>query len=118
MPDTEPRRAYVHMSRRPKARIWMLRTSWLQRVENIVSKYEDIRYVISNIGAEGGDPFSQGGTGTHINRVALDFKDFHDRKTLSSTVVNEVREKIAWTLSKGLKCRWKRKRKAPPPVRR
>ena len=64
------------------------------QAEKIVSEYEDIRYVISNIGAMGGDPFSQGGTGTHINRVVLDFKDFHDRSRSSSEIVNEVRQRI------------------------
>jgi len=43
------------------------------KVERIVSQYDDIKYVIANIGSVGGDRFSQGGTGTHINRVALDF---------------------------------------------
>jgi multidrug efflux pump subunit AcrB len=64
------------------------------RVESIVADYKDIRYVISNIGAIGGDPFSQGGTGTHISRVVLDFKDFHDRSRPSSEIIKEIRQRI------------------------
>ncbi len=112
MPDTEPRRAYVHV-KAPEGTNLDASDKLVKLVENIVSKYEDIRYVISNIGAEGGDPFSQGGTGTHINRVALDFKDFHDRKTLSSTVVNEVREKILGAV-KGAEVQVEKEKEGPP----
>ncbi len=112
MPDTEPRRAYVHI-KAPEGTNLDASDKLVELVENIVSKYEDIRYVISNIGAEGGDPFSQGGTGTHINRVVLDFKDFHDRKTLSSTVVNEVREKILGAV-KGAEVQVEKEKEGPP----
>ena len=112
MPDTEPRRAYVHV-KAPEGTNLNASDKLVKLVENIVSKYEDIRYVISNIGAEGGDPFSQGGTGTHISRVALDFKDFHDRKTLSSTVVNEVREKILGSV-KGAEVQVEKEKEGPP----
>ena len=112
MPDTEPRRAYVHV-KAPEGTNLDTSDKLVRLVENIVSKYEDIRYVISNIGAEGGDPFSQGGTGTHINRVALDFKDFHDRKTLSSTVVKEIREKALATI-KGAEVQVEKEKEGPP----
>ncbi|MCG6881684.1 MAG: efflux RND transporter permease subunit [Deltaproteobacteria bacterium] len=112
MPDTEPRRAYIHV-KAPEGTNLDTSDNLVRLVENIVSKYEDIRYVISNIGAEGGDPFSQGGTGTHINRVALDFKDFHDRKTLSSTVVKEVREKALSTV-KGAEVQVEKEKEGPP----
>jgi multidrug efflux pump len=112
MPDTEPRRAYVHV-KAPEGTNLDASDTLVQLVENIVSKYEDIRYVISNIGAEGGDPFSQGGTGTHINRVALDFKDFHDRKTLSSTVVKEIREKTLGAV-RGAEVQVEKEKEGPP----
>ena len=112
MPDTEPRRAYVHV-KAPEGTNLDTSDKLVRLVENIVSKYEDIRYVISNIGAEGGDPFSQGGTGTHINRVALDFKDFHDRKTLSSSVVKEVRGKALGAV-KGAEVQVEKEKEGPP----
>ncbi|MCF8127638.1 MAG: efflux RND transporter permease subunit [Deltaproteobacteria bacterium] len=112
MPDTEPRRAYVHV-KAPEGTNLDASDKLVRMVENIVSKYEDIKYVISNIGAEGGDPFSQGGTGTHINRVALDFKDFHDRKTLSSTVVKEIREKTLGAV-RGAEVQVEKEKEGPP----
>lgn len=92
-PETEPRRAYVHI-KAPEGTNLDASDRIVAQVEAIVSQYEDIRYVISNIGAEGGDPFSQGGTGTHISRVVLDFKDFHDRSRPSSEIIREIRERI------------------------
>ncbi len=92
-PDTEPRRAYVNI-KMPEGTNLDTSDQLVARIENIVSEYEDIRYVIANIGAIGGDPFSQGGTGTHISRVVLDFKDLHDRSRPSSEIVKEVRQRI------------------------
>jgi len=92
-PETEPRRAYVHI-KAPEGTNLDASDRIVAQVEAIVSEYEDIRHVISNIGAEGGDPFSQGGTGTHISRVVLDFKDFHDRSRPSSEIIREIRERI------------------------
>ena len=92
-PETEPRRAYVRI-KAPEGTNLDASDRIVAQVEEIVSEYEDIRYVISNIGAEGGDPFSQGGTGTHISRVVLDFKDFHDRSRPSSEIIKEVRERV------------------------
>lgn len=96
-PDTEPRRAYVHI-KAPEGTNLDASGRLVSQVEKIVSEYEDIRYVIADVGSVGGDPFSQGGTGTHINRVALDFKDFHDRSRPSSGIVREVRHRILNTI--------------------
>jgi multidrug efflux pump subunit AcrB len=92
-PETEPRRAYVNV-KMPEGTNLDTSDELVARIEALVSEYKDIRYVISNIGSIGGDPFSQGGTGTHISRVVLDFKDFHDRSRPSSEIVKEVRQRI------------------------
>jgi multidrug efflux pump len=111
-PDTEPRRAYVHI-KAPEGTNLDTSDSIVAQVEKIVSGYPDIRYVISNIGSVGGDPFSQGGTGTHINRVALDFKDFHDRSRPSSEIVKEIREKLLKTI-KGAEVQVEKEEEGPP----
>jgi multidrug efflux pump len=92
-PESEPRRAYVHL-KAPEGTNLDASDKLVTRVEQIASEYPDVRYVIANAGSVGGDPFSQGGTGTHINRVALDFKDFHDRSRPSSGIIKEMRERI------------------------
>jgi multidrug efflux pump subunit AcrB len=111
-PETEPRRAYVNI-KAPEGTNLDTSDKLVARVEKIVSEYEDIRYVISNIGAMGGDPFSQGGTGTHISRVVLDFKDFHDRSRLSSEIVNEVRQRILKTI-RGAEIQVEKEEEGPP----
>jgi CzcA family heavy metal efflux pump len=111
-PETEPKRAYVNI-KAPEGTNLDTSDKLVAQVEKIVSEYEDIRYVISNIGAMGGDPFSQGGTGTHISRVVLDFKDFHDRSRPSSEIVNEVRQRILKTI-KGAEVQVEKEEEGPP----
>ncbi|MFC1883139.1 efflux RND transporter permease subunit [Thermodesulfobacteriota bacterium] len=111
-PDTEPRRAYIHI-KAPEGTNLDASDKLVAQAEEIVSGYSDIRYVISNIGSAGGDPFSQGGTGTHINRIALDFKDFHDRSRPSSEIIIEVREKILKTI-RGAEVQVEKEKGGPP----
>ncbi|MGD9113912.1 MAG: efflux RND transporter permease subunit, partial [Desulfobacterales bacterium] len=111
-PETEPKRAYVNI-KAPEGTNLDTSDKLVAQVEKIVSQYEDIRYVISNIGSMGGDPFSQGGTGTHISRVVLDFKDFHDRSQPSSEIVNEVRQRILKTIE-GAEVQVEKEEEGPP----
>jgi multidrug efflux pump len=111
-PETEPRRAYVHI-KAPEGTNLDASDRLVAQVERIVSGYDDIRFVISSIGSVGGDPFSQGGTGTHINRVALDFKDFHDRSRPSSEMIQEIRSKVLSSL-KGAEIQVEREQEGPP----
>jgi multidrug efflux pump subunit AcrB len=111
-PETEPRRAYVHI-KAPEGTNLDASDRLVAQVERIVSGYDDIRYVISSIGSVGGDPFSQGGTGTHINRVALDFKDFHDRSRPSSEIIKEIRSKVLANV-KGAEVQVEKEQEGPP----
>jgi CzcA family heavy metal efflux pump len=111
-PETEPKRAYVNI-KAPVGTNLNTSDKLVAEAEKIVSEYEDIRYVISNIGALGGDPFSQGGTGTHINRVVLDFKDFHDRSRPSSEIIGEVRQRIL-AIMKGAEVQVEKEEEGPP----
>ena len=111
-PETEPKRAYINI-KAPEGTNLDTSDKLVTQAEKIVSEYEDIRYVISDIGALGGDPFSQGGTGTHISRVVLDFKDFHDRSRSSSKIVSEVRQRILKTI-KGAEVQVEKEEEGPP----
>ena len=111
-PETEPRRAYVKI-KAPEGTNLDASDKLVAQVENVVSQYKDIKYVISDIGAQGGDPFSQGGTGTHISSVALDFLDFHDRSRPSSGIIKEVREKLIETI-KGADVQVEKEEEGPP----
>jgi CzcA family heavy metal efflux pump len=111
-PETEPRRAYVNL-KAPEGTNLDASDRLVAQVEEIVSDYPDIRYVIANIGAAGGDPFAQGGTGTHISRVALDFKDFHDRSRPSSEIVAEIRGRLLGAI-RGAEVQVEKEKEGPP----
>jgi multidrug efflux pump subunit AcrB len=111
-PETEPRRAYVYL-KTPEGTNLDASDKLVSQVEAIASEYKDILHIIANIGSIGGDPFSQGGTGTHINRVALDFKDFHDRSRPSSGIVSEIRHKLLTTV-KGAEVQVEKEEEGPP----
>jgi multidrug efflux pump subunit AcrB len=83
------------------------------QVEKIVAQYKDIEYVIANVGAVGGNPFGQGGVGTHINRVVMDFKDFHDRSRPSSGIIEEVRKRVT-SLIRGAEVQVREEEHGPP----
>jgi multidrug efflux pump subunit AcrB len=111
-PDVEPRRAYVYI-KAPEGTNLDASDRLVAQVEEIVSGYQDIRYVIANIGSVGGDPFSQGGTGTHLSRVALDFVDFHDRSRPSSGIIGEIRQKVRAAI-RGAEVQVEKEEEGPP----
>lgn len=93
LPETDPNRAYVHI-RAPEGASLDASDRLVSQVESIVMEYEDIEYVIANVGSAGGDPFAAGGPGTHLSRVVLDFKDFHERSRSSAKTVDEIRGRV------------------------
>jgi multidrug efflux pump subunit AcrB len=111
-PDVEPRRATVNV-KAPEGANLRASDELVKQVESVVSEYPDIEHVISNVGAEGGNPFSQGGVGTHLSTVTLDFKDFHDRERKSSEIVNEVRERLT-SMIRGAEVRVEKEKEGPP----
>jgi CzcA family heavy metal efflux pump len=111
-PEVEPKRAYV-LLKAPEGKNLDASDRLVAEVEKVVSKYPDVRYVISNIGSVGGDPFSQGGTGTHLNRVLLDFKEIHDRSRPSSEIIVELREKLLGMIS-GAEVQVEKEEEGPP----
>lgn len=92
-PETDPNRAYVHI-RAPEGTSLDASDRLVTQVESIVMEYDDIHHVIANVGSAGGDPFAAGGPGTHLSRVALDFKDFHERSQSSTKTVDEIRKRL------------------------
>jgi len=111
-PDTEPQRANVYL-KAPVGTNLDHSDKLVAQVEKIASEYEDARYIISNIGAVGGNPFARGGSGTHISRVVLDFKDFHERSRSTSEIINELREKVLATI-KGAEVQVEGEEHGPP----
>ena len=111
-PETEPRRAYITV-KAPEGTNLDASDAIVAQVEKTAAQYEDIHYIIANVGAVGGDPFSQGGTGTHINRVVIDFKDFHEREKPSSEIVDELRARLLKEI-RGAEVQVEKEKEGPP----
>jgi len=111
-PDVEPRRAFVHIQA-PEGANLDASDRLVRQVEDVVSQYKDIRYVISNAGSTGGNPFSRSGVGTHVSRVTLDFLDIHDRSRPSSEIVKEIRARLLASI-KGAEVRVEKEEEGPP----
>jgi len=111
-PETEPRRAYITV-KAPEGTNLDASDAIVAQVERTAAQYEDIHYIIAHVGAVGGDPFSQGGTGTHINRVVIDFKDFHEREKPSSEIVDELRTRLLKDI-RGAEVQVEKEKEGPP----
>ena len=111
-PEADPRRANVTI-KAPVGTNLDATDQLARQVENIVSEYEDIRHVITNVGSAGGHVFGGGGTGTNLSVVSLDFKDFKDRSRPSPDIVDEVRTKVLAAI-KGAEVRVEKQEEGPP----
>ncbi|MDI6795389.1 MAG: efflux RND transporter permease subunit [Desulfatibacillaceae bacterium] len=112
-PEADPRRAYVRIQA-PEGTNLEASDRFVRQVEEVVTQYPDIRFVISEIGTLGGNPFSgQGGSGTHLSTVVLDFEDFKDRSRPSPEVLDEIRDKLL-ALITGAQVRVEKEEGGPP----
>ena len=84
-----------------------------KQVEDVLTQYKDIKYIITNVGAAPGHTFAGGGTGTHLATVSMDFKDFKDRSQPSPVTINQVREKILNAI-KGAEVLVEKEQEGPP----
>ena len=111
-PESDPRRANVTI-KAPVGTNLKASDRLAKQVEGIVEGYEDIDYVISNVGTAGGNVFSGGGTGTHLTQVSLDFKDFKERSRPSPESIKEIRVKVLAAI-KGAEVQVEKEEDGPP----
>ncbi|RJR51563.1 MAG: efflux RND transporter permease subunit [Desulfobacteraceae bacterium] len=111
-PEIDPKRANVHI-KAPEGKNLDASDALVSQVEKVVAEYPDIRYIITNVGSVGGDPFSQGGTGTHINRIVLDFKEIHQRSRPSPEIIKELRGRLLGMIS-GAEVQVEKEEEGPP----
>ena len=111
-PEVEPKRAYVNI-KAPIGTSLETTDRIVQRVEQLVSHYPDIRFVIATTGTSSGQGFESGQTGSHLASVVLDFKDIHDRSRPSSEIVVELRERLQELIT-GAEVRVEKESEGPP----
>ncbi len=111
-PETEPAKSYVEI-KLPVGTGLEASDRVVKVVEEVVSQYPDIRYVVAEVGTASSSPFDNDIAGTHFSRVTLDFKDFKERSRTSSSIVNEIRKKLKGNIA-GAEIRLKNEEEGPP----
>jgi multidrug efflux pump len=111
-PAVDPESAYVFI-KAPVGTNLEASDKIVQQVEDILSDYPDIKHTVANTGSVGGDIFSQGGTGTHISRVTMDFKDFRERSRPSPELIREIRDRVLKSV-KGAELQVEEEKHGPP----
>ncbi len=111
-PAVDPESAYVFI-KAPVGTNLEASDKLVQEVEEILKEYPDIEHTVANTGSVGGDIFSQGGTGTHISRVTMDFKDFRERTRPSPEVIKEIRARVLEAI-KGAEVQVEEEKHGPP----
>ncbi len=111
-PDTEPKRAYANVEL-PVGTNLDATDRLVRVIEDVVSEYEDVRFVMGSTGASTGGDFGGGGSGTHLGAVTLDFKPIAERGRDSSAIINEVRERLAPMIT-GAELRVEKEEDGPP----
>ncbi len=110
-PEADPNKAHVNI-KAPERTNLDASDRIVRQVEEVLKPYKDLKYVIANTGSVSAGWDSEG-VGTHVSRVTMDFKDFHDRSRPSTEVVDEVREKLLKTI-KGAEVRVEKQKDGPP----
>lgn len=111
-PETEPKRAYANV-KLPVGTNLDATDRLIRIIERVSAEYSDARFVISSTGAATGGDFGGGGTGTHLGAVSLDFKPIAERSRTSSSIVAELRGRLA-ALITGAELRVEKEKEGPP----
>ncbi|WP_290921106.1 efflux RND transporter permease subunit [Halodesulfovibrio sp.] len=111
-PSAEPKRANVNI-KAPVGTNLDATDRFMRVVERVGEEYKDVRFVIANTGSGSGGSFGGGGTGTHLGAVTLDFKPIAEREVSSSSIINEVRERLTAMIT-GAEVRAEEEKGGPP----
>lgn len=111
-PSAEPKRANVNI-KAPVGTNLDATDRFMRVVERVGEEYKDVRFVIANTGSGSGGTFGGGGTGTHLGAVTLDFKPIAEREVSSSSIINEVRERLTAMIT-GAEVRAEEEKGGPP----
>jgi multidrug efflux pump subunit AcrB len=94
-PTTTPARAQV-MVKAPQGTVLSQTNGYVREVEGIVSKADNTKDVIANVGFGGGAVFLPGGGGGSTNEAVLDveFKDRHERAHSTLDTIEDLRGRM------------------------
>ena len=67
----------------------------VRQIEKKLREYEDIEFVVANVGSRPGGFFSGGSSGSHMARISIDFKKMEERKQSSRSLIRQIRQDVA-----------------------
>ncbi len=112
MPSSDPERAWVHIEA-PVGTNLDAADRIVQQAEAICLAQPDVQHVITQVGATGGNPFGSTTSGTHVSKLTVEFKDFHERTRPSTELVDELRATLLTAIT-GATVRVEKETMGPP----
>jgi multidrug efflux pump subunit AcrB len=93
-PEGEPRMATVAV-KYPEGTDIETTDATLQRIEQGLAQYGDIKFFLANAGAiVGRSKMGGGSSGTHLGSIQIEFLPFHERKGQTRDIVQKIRANI------------------------
>lgn len=94
-PETTPRRAVIKIEAPVGTRLDVVNKNFVKPIEKILKKYDDIIYVLSDVGANvNGNKFAKGNATPHNAKITVKFKKTGKFKKSPYVIMDELREKF------------------------
>ncbi len=94
-PETTPRRAVIKIDAPVGTRLKTVNEKFVIPIENILKKYDDIIYILSDVGADvNGSKFAKGSATPHNAKITVKFKKIGEFKKSPYIIMDELREKF------------------------
>ncbi|WP_028587254.1 efflux RND transporter permease subunit [Desulfocurvus vexinensis] len=112
MPSSDPERAWVHIET-PVGTSLEASDRIVRQAEALCLAEPDVLHVITQVGTMGGNPFGSSNAGTHVSKLTVEFKDFHERSRPSTALVDDLRAALAAAIT-GATVRVEKETMGPP----
>ncbi len=94
-PETTPRRAIIKIDAPVGTRLKTVNEKFVKPIENILKEYDDIIYVLSDVGANvNGTKFAKGNATPHNAKITIKFKKTGEFKKSPYVIMDELRERF------------------------
>jgi len=92
-PETTPRRAIIKIDAPVGTRLKTVDEEFVKPIEKILKKYDDIIYVLSDVGANvNGNKFAKGNATPHNAKITIKFKKSGEFKKSPYIIMDELRD--------------------------
>lgn len=92
-PEVDPRNATIKVTL-PQGTAIERTDEVIRAIEALLPEYEDIKFVLANVGTAEGGGLSMGGKATHAGQVIVEFKRFEERTRSTTELMDEIRNRL------------------------